>query len=199
MPLLLEDFETVATIQPAVPADMVPKAAAEVEKGAAYEQGYQAGWDDAARAEAQDQERIGADFARNLQELSFTFHEARSHVIKSMEPLLAELIDKLLPELVGETMGLRLVEELRPLIEDGADRPIELVVSPLSRAALERQLSETGYTAVQLTEEPSLAEGQAYLRVGQHEKQIDLTGALERFSQSVRALYALNERTLIHA
>lgn len=200
MALAFEDFEESTQAQPAATGDdAVPKAVVEAERMAAYEQGYKAGWDDAARAEAEDQTRIGADFARNLQDLSFTFHEARAHVLQSMEPLLEELIDTLLPDLVGETLGLRIVEELRPMIEDGADSPIELVVAPQSRAALEKQLADTNTSAIRLSEEPSLAEGQAYLRVGKTERQIDMTGALERISVAIQSLYALNERTLKHA
>jgi len=199
MSVLLEDFETPAPAQqPVKPSDLVPRAVSDADKVVAYEQGYKAGWDDAAHAEADDQERIGADFARNLQELSFTFHEARSHVIQAMEPLLTELIGTLLPQLVSETLGPKIVEELQPLIEQGADSPVELVVAPASRAALERQLADSNMSAIRLTEEPSLAEGQAYLRVGKIERQIDMAGALERISLAIRSLYALNERILDH-
>jgi len=199
MAVALEDFEAVTQSRPAQPADSVPRAEVEAEKMAVYEQGYKAGWDDATQSEAQDQSRIGAEFARSLQDLSFTFHEARAHVIQTMEPLLNELIEKFLPDLVCETLGLKILEELRPLIEDGTDNPVQLVVAPTSRAALQKQFDQTDISGIQLTEEPSLAEGQAYLRVGRIERQIDMTGALDQISDAIRSLYALNERTLKHA
>ena len=199
MALTLEDFETITAELAAAAANVVTRVQADSEKITAYEQGYQAGWDDAARAEAQDQTRISADFARNLQELSFTFHEARAHVIQAMEPLLNELIGTLLPELVCETLGLKILEELRPLIEAGADSPIELVVAPVSRQALEKQLAEASMASIRLSEETTLAEGQAFLRVGKIERQIDMAGALERITTAVQSLYALNEGKLKHA
>ncbi len=199
MPLSLDDFGVRETPVPAPQAPVQPPAAVESERVAAYEQGYKAGWDDAARAEAENQSRIGAEFARNLQEMSFTFHEARAHVIQAMEPLLLELVGKLLPELVAETLGARILEELRPLVEDRADGPIQVVIAPANRAALERQLEGAGAGAFRLVEEPSLAEGQAYLRVGSAERQVDIAGALERISTAIRSLYDLNERTLKHA
>ena len=199
MTLALEDFKLAPPPPAQGPDEAIPRSQAEAEKVGVYEQGYQAGWDDAAQAEAQDQTRIGADFARNLQELSFTFHEARAHVISAMEPLINELVGKLLPDLVAETLGQQILQELQPLIEQGADSPIEIVVAPQSRAALESQLAENNAAAICLTEEPSLAEGQAFLRVGRMERQIDMTGALERISGAIRSLYALNERTLKHA
>ncbi|MCG6903278.1 MAG: flagellar biosynthesis protein [Rhodobacter sp.] len=199
MPLTLEDFELLTARTDPSENGMIPVVQAETDRMAAYEQGYQAGWDDAASAQAQDQTRIGAEFARTLQELSFTFHEARAHLIQAMEPLFQELISTLLPELVVETLGLRILEELRPLVEDCVDRPVELVIAPASRPALERQLAAANVTAIRLCEEQSLAEGQAYLRVGKAERQIDMAGALDRITSAVNALYALNEGALQHA
>ena len=199
MGLLLEDFDIAHPPTSPANSDMISRSMAETEKVATYEQGYQAGWDDATLAEAEDQSRIAADFARNLQDLSFTFHEARAHVIQTMEPLLNALVGKLLPDLVSETMGLRIIEELRPLIEDAADAPIELVVATASIPALEKQLANSQIGAIQLRQEPSLAEGQAFLRVGKSERKIDLTAAFEAISMAIASLHSLNERTLKHA
>ena len=61
-------------------------------KVSAYDSGYKAGWDDAAAAQASEQNQIGAELAKNLQDFSFTFHEARVQVMKSMQPLLLEIV-----------------------------------------------------------------------------------------------------------
>ncbi len=163
-----------------------------------FEEGYRAGWDDAVRAQSEDQTRIGAEFERNLQELSFTFHEARAHVIQSMEPLLTQLTDTVFPGLLAEALAATVLEELQPLIADAADAPIELVVGPGGQGLLEAQVSQVANAAIRLVEEPSLAEGQAYLRVGKAERQVDLSGALDRIRAAIAALYELNERTLKH-
>jgi len=161
-----------------------------------YEEGYQAGWDDAVKTQSEDQKRIGAEFARNLQELSFTFHEARAHVIQSMEPLLTEIVNALLPGLMAESFAQTLLEELRPLIAEAADNPIDLIVGPGCMAILEGPVSDLGNVAIKITEEPSLADGQAYFRIGKVERQVDLSGALESMRAAMSALFELNERTL---
>lgn len=196
--LLFEDFTSPPRPGTQAEDEMLPRAQVEAEKVTAYENGYQAGWDDAAAAQAEDQTRIGAEFARNLQELSFTFHEARAHVIQAMEPLLSGLINTLLPRLVAESLGARIMEELQPYLEQAADSPVELMVAPASRAALEPHMKTVKSVAIRLVEEPTLAEGQAYLRIGKSELQIDLTGALDRISQAMDALYDMNERILKH-
>ena len=159
-----------------------------------YEAGYQAGWDDANRAESEDQSRIGAEFARNLQDLGFTFHEARSHVMHALEPLLTGMVEKVLPRIVSETVGQTIVEELLPLASEAADTPIEVVVSPASRPALETLLSEATTVPFALKEEESLAEGQVFLRSGKTEKHLDLTGAVDRIGTAINGLYELNEK-----
>ena len=159
-----------------------------------YEAGYKAGWDDAIRAEEEEQKRIGAEFARNLQDMGFTFHEARAHVMNRLEPLLLGMIEKVLPELVSQTIGHSIVEELLPLASDAADTPIEVVVHPSCRTQLEPLLASTTAIPITLTEEPSLAEGQVYLRAGSQEKHLDFTGALERMGKSITDLFSLNER-----
>lgn len=158
-----------------------------------YEAGYKAGWDDATRAEAESQGRIGAEFARNLQDLGFTFHEARSHVMQALEPLLTGMVERVLPELVSRTVGQTIVEELLPLASRAADAPIEVVVSPLSRAALEPMLAEAAVPFT-LVEEPTLAEGQVFIRSGPIERHIDFSRAVDRIGTAINGLYQLNEK-----
>lgn len=169
--------------------DMVERARLE-----GYETGYKAGWDDASRAEAENQGRIGADFARNLQDLGFTFHEARSHVMHALEPLLTGMVERVLPELILQTMGQTVVEELLTLAADAADAPIDVMVNPASRAALEAHLANDSSVPFSLVEEPTLAEGQVYLRSGKIERQIDFTTAIERIGAAIDGLYELNEK-----
>lgn len=163
-------------------------------KLAGYEAGYQAGWDDATRQESEEQSRIGAEFARNLQDLGFTFHEARAHVMQALEPLLNGMVDKVLPKLVSDTLGQTIVEELLPLAAEAADEPIEVVVTPNSRPTLEDLLSNSASVPFRIVEEPTLAEGQVYLRSGKKERHIDMTQAVDRIGTTIKGLYELNEK-----
>lgn len=200
----LEDFDAPASPpatappdQPAAPTDPAPELI-EAERSAAFEKGYRAGWDDAAAAQSEDESRIGAEFARNLQDLGFTFHEARSHVMRALEPLLGEIVAKVLPRLVTETLGQTVVDELLPLAENASDSPIEVVVSPDARPTLERFLTDATSVPLTIVEENTLAEGQVYLRMGQVERQIDMTSAVDRIGQAIRAVYDLNDKATTH-
>ena len=109
-----------------------------------------------------------------------------------------QLLETVLPQLSRETLVGKILEELQPMVEECADSPVELMVCPADRAAMQVQSDQIEQANVKLVEEESLAEGQVFLRVGRIEKEIDLSGAIERITASVRALYDLNERTLKH-
>lgn len=196
--LLLEDFNSRGTApaeEPPAPGEPDP---AEAERLAAYEQGYRAGWDDAARAEAETQDRIGAEFARSLQEIGFTFHEARAQVIAAMEPLLAQMVGTLLPGLAEEALLHTIRETMGQMIAEAGDAPLELVVAPSDRAAAETRLRPEAAISLAVIEDAALAPGQAQLRTGRVERHVDLSGALARIQASVRDFQRLSERTSEH-
>ena len=163
-----------------------------------YEQGYQAGWEDAAEAASSQQSGFSAEFSNNLQDLGFTFHEARSHVVGSMESILSALIDTLLPEILADSIGARILEEITPLVGEAADRPIQIVVAPANVQLVEPLLSSKSGCPLELVEEPSLGVGQVFLRSGQLEREIDLDGAISKVKEAFSALMNNNRKVFAH-
>lgn len=159
----------------------------------AYEQGYGAGWEDAVTAQTEDQSRIRADLARNLQALGFTYHEARNHVLRAVAPLLQDMIGQLLPQVAREALGPTVLETLLPMAEHLADAPVSVVLNPAARPAVEALLAQTALP-VSFTEEPTLGEGQVYLRFGPAETHVDLDRATALISQAVRGFFGLSEQ-----
>ena len=98
---LLEEFSGVAGGEPVAVTDVM----LEDQKLAAFEKGYQAGWDDSANSQRDSATRISADFAQNIRDLSFTYQEAQSALMAEMEPLLRDMVDAVLPTLAQETLG----------------------------------------------------------------------------------------------
>lgn len=164
----------------------------------AFEQGYKAGWDDAASAQSQDQNRIAADFAHNLQDLSFTYHEARSQILKSLEPLLKEMVSKVLPKLAKESMPQTIIDEVLSIAKNQSDMSIQIVISPSNCNALELLLESQTDLNTEIIEEPSMADGLAYLRFADTEKHIDLDSILTSFSQSIDGYFEQQEKVAIN-
>lgn len=166
--------------------------------GQSFEKGYQAGWEDAATAAAQEQESFSAEFSHNLQDIGFTFHEARSHVVGSMESLLNALVETLLPEVLEKSIGARILEEIIPLAEEAANRPIQIVVSPENRKLVEPLLATKSSCPLELVEEPSLGSGQVFLRSGNLGKKIDLADATCKVKEAFDALLEDNRKVFAH-
>lgn len=165
----------------------------------AFEQGYKAGWDDAAAAQSEDQARVAADFARNLQELSFTYHQARGQILGSLEPLLMEMVSKVLPKLASDSLPQTIVDEVLSIAQTQTDAGVQIVISPSNRPALEQLIEETQDTLnITIIEEPSMADGLAYLRFAETEKQIDLDSILTSFSQSVEGYFEQQEKVAVN-
>lgn len=154
---------------------------------AAFEQGYKAGWDDAVKASGDEQEKLRADLARNLQALSFTYEEARRHVLEALGPLLSEMAAVVLPRLARDTLGVAVVEALMPIAEKAGRPDVTLTIAPDSRVAVEAALRDAVAPPLVIREEPSLGPAQATLRLDRQELRIDLDDALARIATATAA------------
>lgn len=156
---------------------------------ASFECGYAAGWEDAANAQKEDKASQQAELSRNLQGLSFTYHEARAHVLDAVHPLLSAMIDKLLPEIAHQSLPEVVLRQLAKVAEELADTPVTLEVHPASAAMLNALLQSENAPPFRIVEEPTLSEGQVYLRLGAREMQINLDRAIAQMRTMVEAFF----------
>ena len=192
MPALrLEVFDT-ASAGDGILQSLVEATAVEEARVAGFEQGYTAGWDDAVAAQQGDQTRIRADLARNLQSLAFTFQDARSHVLQSLRPLMLEMVNRLLPEVARAALVPTVLETLTPLAAELADSPLTLVLNPAVRAQVEDLVAGAAGLPMLIEEEPSLSEGQVYIRLGTSETKVDLSQVTDDIAAAVRDYFTLN-------
>lgn len=197
-PLFLDDFE----VGPAASENRSARQISEDELEAAclssYEDGYRAGWDDAVKEAEETGGRIDAEFARNLEDLSFTFHEARSHILANLEPFLIALSDTFLPELLKAALGDIINEEMLQLAGRLADTSLVLRLSPENRDTIERLMTQVNSAPVEILEDETLLSGQVRLEGGGSERSIDLDDALRRVKHAIAALYEINEKAVEH-
>lgn len=192
MVLRLEVFESEVPVGAGQAETLVlDTGALEDAKLASFESGYSAGWEDAAAAQADDRTRVSADLARSLQSLTFTYHEARNHVLKAIEPLLRHVVGHLLPVLAKDTLAAKVLEVLLPLADNLVAAPITLMLNPAARSAIEDILAKTSGLPLILVEEPTLGEGQVYLKLGDVEREVNLDRAVLEISAAVRGFFEL--------
>lgn len=197
-PLRLEDFGAATLV--ARPTTALPNLAdttpvSDEQALAAYDKGYAAGWEDATQAASQSAEKLDSAMAHNLEDLGFTYHEARAHVMRSLTPLLSGMLTKLLPRLIRDSLGARILEELGTMADGAADTPIELMVSPSEVEQLRPVIARITTLPLTLVPEATVPQGQLFLRIGHVEREVDLEGAMASIGQAVSALDQLNKDT----
>lgn len=164
----------------------------------AFEGGYQAGWDDASKALAEDQAHIGAELGKNLQDLSFTLHEAQTAIIRNLEPLFDAILKTVLPAALQDSMDVRITEQLTTLAREIGGGTLIISVAPEQAPRIEGLLTaETGLN-VSVQPDASLGNGQAFLRIGTRERMIDLDTALDEIRQRISAFFETGREATKH-
>lgn len=154
-----------------------------------FESGYRAGWDDAVKATGEEQKQLSAEFVQQLQDMSFTYHEAYTKLSKTMQPLMTRFVTKLLPEVAHQGLGLHLMDQISKLMDQQSDNAIELTVAPQTRATVEELLEERLAVPFAVAEDSSLHTLQVYLRVSDVERQINLDEILTGIGEAVDAFF----------
>ena len=193
MPRLLQ-FEVFEVADRSTPRAELAQDELEEARLQSYEQGYAAGWDDAVAAQDGEIARLRADLGRNLEDLSFTYHEAHSHVLRTLEPLLHDMVTKVLPAITRESLGHVVLDHLRPLARELAGAPIAVVANPVNRPLIERLLTAEADFPLSFADEPSLGEGQVYLKLGEAESRVDLDGVIAAISAAVSAFFRIEKQ-----
>lgn len=182
---ILEDFTVEIASQESV--KLMSDVAIEDQRLASFEQGYTAGWDDAIDAQSKDQTRLTGKLAQNLQDVSFTYHEALSQMLRSVEPVFQAITESILPEVLQDTLVPLIVGKLTEMARKQAEQPVELVVPIGVGAALRPILAQEFSVPVLLREDSKLSDGQAQLRVGTTEQEVDSLDLLQNIRSAVEA------------
>lgn len=182
---LLENFSTATDVQ----NRSMSGAALEKQRLEAFESGYKAGWEGAVQAGTDDASRISRDFAANLQDISFTIAEARSDLLAALRPLLTGMVNSVLPRLMREALGEHVLETLDKTAQTAASGPVELTTAAVNVDALQALIDDHQLSNVSVSTQPSLSDGQIFVRVADTEQEINLDAVLEQIEAAVVGFY----------
>lgn len=183
----LEDFS--AEDSPTPSARLMSAEALEDHRLEAFEQGYSAGWEDAMSAHAENRTRISAALGRSLEDMSFTYHEVRTQVLASIEPLFESLVSAVLPATMMRVFGYRIVEQLYALTTEQIEQPVVIVVSPGESAGLKEIVAQDFALPVEVHEDHDLDPGMAIIRMGSREYELDSSELMASINQSVTSFF----------
>ena len=190
--LALEDFGT-----PGGGRDFAHRtmAAAPESPSDRFDDGYNAGWDDAMAQVEADRTRVGQKLGERLASIARTQEEATAAVLAALEPALRDVFDKLLPRAAERSFLPVLIEEIETLLT-GDTGDLTLLVSPeeisATRHLLER--SDIPRATVTVAAEPALSLSQALIRWQGQERQLDLEGTLAGLDEALETFLATLDR-----
>lgn len=157
----------------------------EDQKLQAFENGYQAGWDDAIKAQSETGKHVSAGLATSLQDASLEYEEMRKGLNAAVSEVMSGIVRTLLPTVARESLGTHICEQIKVMTQSKLERKIEVAVAPETEKVVRSMLdSETNVTC-DITTDPLLAPTQAFLRLGPDECEINLDQMLNEIAQSV--------------
>lgn len=195
-PIRLETFHRAE--EPPAPQEQA-SAALEEMKLSAYERGYVAGWEDSERqAEREALERRAA-LERQIEALNFTYHDARGHVVRAVEPLLGAMLDTLIPEALRAAVIPQVIAQLLPLAQGLSEAPVTLRVTEGARADIEAALGGLVLPPLDIIECPELGPGQAEIAFDHKESRVDLAEAARELRGAIACFYQIQTEESRHA
>jgi len=192
----LEDFGTPSPIpgQASISEEML-----EEERLDSFDKGYRAGWEDAVKAKSAEAMQVSGAFGQNLQDLSFTYHEAHAQVLSNLSPLFDEILQKLLPSLARDTLGAHIAEQLASMAQEIGTVTVDIVVGSGAGSDVSDLLAASGTSLpISVVEVETLGPGQAEMRLGGREISVDLAGVTTQITDAVHAALHQDTADLAH-
>ena len=173
--------------------DFAPTSLAPVPVADRYDEGYRQGWDDAAAELKADDLRLGARLAACLETASHTQAEAVALCLDRLEPLLAEMFDKLLPRAAERAFLPLILEEAETLLRDARGAALALHVAPEAVGPLQAFLGDARLERLRIEGEVGLAPLQARFVHPEGERELDLGRLLDALDDAYDALRPTEE------
>lgn len=160
----------------------------EDEKLQAFEAGYQAGWDDSTKAQADLSATVSSTLAANLQDASFQYHEMRSQLTRSMREMMQAIVEKVLPDMARKSLGAHVVQLVETQTRQALEANIEIHVHPDNLEQVERVIANVSIEC-SLVPSARTAPEQLFIRIGENEQSIDLERVIQEIHEAVAAFF----------
>lgn len=120
-----------------------------------------------------EQAALRAETAQAIADLGLSLAEAQALVMAQLAPLFAALAEQLVPQLLRETLGAALLDELARAARDAAGKPLRLQVAAADHDAIKAVLPLIPGTRVELETDSRLGPGQVLIGQGDAAHSLD--------------------------
>jgi flagellar biosynthesis/type III secretory pathway protein FliH len=164
----------------------------------AYEKGYQAGWDDCLDGNRTHNNVIAEALGRRLGQLEIDITAVRAGILDGLQPLLADILQKILPSVAHVGFRDQLVSQLIDLSVQSTQTAVSILVSPDEEDAIRALLDQHADLPVfTLRADSALGLTQAQLRVGNLARTIDIMKVIDGIEDAFDAV-TLEKEIRIH-
>lgn len=130
-----------------------------------FEDGYNAGWADALKAQDDENRRITSGLAENLQDLSLTRAEIERQIFNDLKTALLPMLGKIMGKVAHQNLGAIIVERILDFTSRATKSDVVLRLHPSARERLEKLLSED-LDSIPLQDDEDLTPEQVCLSFG---------------------------------
>lgn len=173
-----------------------PEGAAEPRQSAEFQRGFEAGIAHAQTGHIAGQQKALSEIALRLNDMTFGYAEARLHLLDQIRPLLAQVAETVLPDVLNATFTQHLADILAGSFDEATQAPVEIGVAPEMVADLQAGMGETK-TSFTFVADNEMKAGQAVLKRGETHLMIDFPALLDALQAALLGLEH-SERTATH-
>ncbi|NVO25981.1 hypothetical protein HJ526_00985 [Donghicola sp. C2-DW-16] len=150
-----------------------------------FEEGYNAGWADAVKANKDEQADHRAKVAESLKDFAFSRTEMQQQILRELRPLIEGVLTAILPNALRPALAPMVVETLEAMASDTLSNAIKLAVPEGMASDVDHLLDRDNWPDLTVIEDPSLGTGRAEIRFGDTTKIIDLDAVQDQISRLV--------------
>lgn len=170
-PMLFPDFAARD-----VTAGPEPRADDDAARKAAFETGYQAGWDDCLAREDAQKSAVSESLSLALRDVEFTRQDLRMLIETGLQETLSVVLSALLPRIAQDALS-QWVEEAAAAVSDAASSvEVRIAVAPGEAETIAALLPAGTFPNARVVPEPALFPGQAQISAKTEERAVDVSG-----------------------
>lgn len=198
-PLTFESFSATENSEAAVVLTTAGQMARA--KSVAHAAGHKAGLAEARAETAAMQARAASVLADKLQEIGFSHYEARRAILSSLEPLIRQVVDIVLPGLAQAALADVAAAQVTAVAELLTDGPVRLSCAPPMAESLRASLQSLADlpVAATVTPDPALSALEVRINAPGGERHIEIDRAIAGIRDGVLAFYDLASEERKHA
>lgn len=159
----------------------------------AFESGYQAGWDDAVKAQSDSVTYVSSELGASLQSASFEYHELRATMNASVQSIMAEVVMTILPMVAQASLGAHIREIIASAVRDSLDRTVHVAVAPSSEDAVRAALKSDLPKPFELVCDPMMSPNQIILQLGETETEVNLDKTVADIATAVTNYFEIEK------